>query len=746
MSIDNRLAVLALIACDNSYRSNWSSGDPLRTNPDSKAIHGDLEPDPIPEGLMRGAGLDFTYFFKGAYRIEGWRVAASITNPETGFGAVLLQNDAKTEAIVAFTGTNGVSAQGLQGWYTDLTLARTQWNQDTRDAVLTAISRLPGPDELSGSFDGAINFTGQSLGGALAQYALYDYARIATGFDASRVTLTTFNALGVLDALSTRQDYPTVIGLLADVQTAHYTVYNDIVHRLGGGYLNGPGNTYQFKFTETVPGYDYYDEAGNRYQVPPREIAYDFVDAHRIESGFYRGFTKTGLDFASAKAYTPRLISAEAARSLADAFGNLLNDRDHSPAESFSRLVAGITASVATNPSAAREIASALLHTMTLQAASGASRTLWTFLEIAVPVGLQAVNSRPLLRAPLLAGAAYALAAAAAMDAGEEIGQTAANLKEYLQDALNNARLHSPQNVADFELAVTLIDGTSLIEQQTKATAVMAVASGTLPGLSSEFSALLMNDPAAALQAFQSESWVADFLRFVANKVYNAKTGAGSAADEVGRAAGEALVAVSKGIYALGSQVVGASDAGRTALQDLVTNLETGAVQVAKALSNAYSELTLKFTDAFNWGAAVSRWALDAVVSTFVAEARADTGGAGPSFEAAIEALESAAQTVVILPGREASPFNDESFDPDTAVASRGLGEGSLSTFTAYLPYEAGSGGQRVRLELGGIGVEHLSVLVDGEQIELEAEGPRSRLSRGRIWTPMRLSRFRHSL
>lgn len=57
MTIDNRLAVLSLIGCDFSYWSRRTIGDPLATFPDSKAIGGALEPDPIPEELMRSAGL-----------------------------------------------------------------------------------------------------------------------------------------------------------------------------------------------------------------------------------------------------------------------------------------------------------------------------------------------------------------------------------------------------------------------------------------------------------------------------------------------------------------------------------------------------------------------------------------------------------------------------------------------------------------------------------------------------------------
>jgi len=254
MSIDKRVAVLALIASDDSYRGTWAVGDFLLTYPDSNSSDGSFEPDPIPESLMQSAGLQFYLISSGKYRIAGWSVASSVTDPDTGLGAVIFQNDTGTEAIVAFTGTNGLSSQGLQGWFTDLTLARTQWNERNATAVRQAIAGLRGTDGLPGTFSGTLNFTGQSLGGALAQYALYDYA-ITRGADVNpaSVSLTTFNGLGVLDALSPRPDFQDISTRLSSVQTAHYTIYNDIIHRLGGGYINGAGNTYHGGSPSTEP-------------------------------------------------------------------------------------------------------------------------------------------------------------------------------------------------------------------------------------------------------------------------------------------------------------------------------------------------------------------------------------------------------------------------------------------------------------------------------------------------------------
>ena len=63
-----------------------------------------------------------------------------------------------------------------------------------------------------------IHFAGQSLGGALAQYAAYDFVRARTTvgdaafdplFSAARVTLTTFNGLGGIEGL--KRLYPSAV-------------------------------------------------------------------------------------------------------------------------------------------------------------------------------------------------------------------------------------------------------------------------------------------------------------------------------------------------------------------------------------------------------------------------------------------------------------------------------------------------------------------------------------------------------
>ncbi|HNP42263.1 MAG TPA: hypothetical protein PKI24_22000, partial [Nitrospira sp.] len=88
---------------------------------------------------------------------------------------------------------------------------------------------------------GTINFTGQSLGGALAQYAAYEYVvemkKRTETYVPSDVTLTTFNGLGALWGLQANikdehGDPAFKSDMLAGIGfSAHYVVANDLVAR-----------------------------------------------------------------------------------------------------------------------------------------------------------------------------------------------------------------------------------------------------------------------------------------------------------------------------------------------------------------------------------------------------------------------------------------------------------------------------------------------------------------------------------
>ena len=196
---------------------------------------------------------------------------------------------------------------------------------------------------------GTINFTGQSLGGALAQYAAYEYVvemkKRKKTYVPSDVTLTTFNGLGALWGLQANikdehGDPAFKSDMLAGIGfSAHYVVANDLVARLGGGHIGADGRVVYLGWTYNVTVPDTDVVAGN-----PMDIA----DAHRIETAFY---THPINDLSQAAVPEDGLLGGKfllnvpGAVKWAGAFGALLNDERLSSAEALFRLLAGLAGS-----------------------------------------------------------------------------------------------------------------------------------------------------------------------------------------------------------------------------------------------------------------------------------------------------------------------------------------------------------------------------------------------------------------
>lgn len=295
MSLNNELAQLALIACDASYNS-------ATVNDQELAEYDDHENEPS------AWHIPATWF--NLSELNAWAsVGEDIEIIDTGFGAVVYKNESTNEVLVALRGSDGLDPQD---WYANLGLGITQWSSIAKGLLFTRINQAVG-----GNPNTVVHFTGQSLGGALAQYALYDYAltRQAAGtFDPAKLSLTTFNSLGAVDGLA---DRPVNAGaVLANVATQHFITENDIVSRLGSGNVNQVGNTYLLGFRDSI---------GNQIQTyyPSTQ------DAHRIESGFYRGFNVYGGSFANhAGAIQPqaRLLSIPTLQQRSAGFSELFND------------------------------------------------------------------------------------------------------------------------------------------------------------------------------------------------------------------------------------------------------------------------------------------------------------------------------------------------------------------------------------------------------------------------------------
>jgi hypothetical protein len=94
--------------------------------------------------------------------------------------------------------------------------------------------------------------------------------------------------------------------------------------------------------------------------------------------------------------------------------------------------------------------------------------------------------------------------------------------------------------------------------------------------------AVLIDDMRAVMEAFHSENWAPDLLRYViSNLQANAPPGKSLQASQAAPAC--------QGIYTLGRRPWMRADAA-AALQ--TQHLQHGVVSVARALSNAYDELT----------------------------------------------------------------------------------------------------------------------------------------------------------
>jgi hypothetical protein len=64
------------------------------------------------------------------------------------------------------------------------------------------------------------------------------------------------------------------------------------------------------------------------------------------------------------------------------------------------------------------------------------------------------------------------------------------------------------------------------------------------------------------------------------------------------------------------------------------------------------------------------------------------------------------------------NPFDDASFDPEAAnPLAGGIAENGAGTFVLFLPYMAAPGGQRVRVDLGGVAGEAANVMSNGNSI-----------------------------
>lgn len=315
----NDLAKLTLLASDASYFDTDLRGSWLAYLRDT------------------AYGIDPQYSVPQEYKaIDQW------VDESTGFGVIVYKKDgatpAKTEIIVALRGTDGLNPQD---WVANSQyLGWNQWNSPNgRARVFNLIDSLRSDPSTPGTaFEGSIHFTGQSLGGGLAQYAAYEYVlshQGLTGFSKANITLTTFNGFGGVLGLQQNGGYLSSVldGIGAN---AHFYTEGDLVSRLGMGHTGGTTYFLNAHATEVDP------DTGEPFLL-------NLIDAHRIETGFYP-FLTAGTEFEAAVARPIEYLPMQQSEQIGALFGRVFNDQDVSPLESKPRLVAGLAAALTLGP------------------------------------------------------------------------------------------------------------------------------------------------------------------------------------------------------------------------------------------------------------------------------------------------------------------------------------------------------------------------------------------------------------
>ena len=173
----------------------------------------------------------------------GWTVEKVYDDAGTGFHATVYRRSTSGghfDRIVAFRGSRGSNPQD---WRNNLSFGWPDWASATASKLMDDLKKAVATTD-------HIAFTGHSLGGALAQYAAYEYVdtreQSDVNYTGSNVGLVTFNAPGVESSMKqfygkpatspgarqvgTRPYYPA---RLNGVDTRYYYVDNDFVSTLG---------------------------------------------------------------------------------------------------------------------------------------------------------------------------------------------------------------------------------------------------------------------------------------------------------------------------------------------------------------------------------------------------------------------------------------------------------------------------------------------------------------------------------
>lgn len=153
-----------------------------------------------------------------------------IIKSPSGLRMEVYRRTGSNDYIVSFRGTEPSQFNDIA---TDINLGWPQYGSARRDIQRVLKSLL--------QEGGRVDVTGHSLGGALAQFAVYDLVNNLDGDKRAlierQISLTTWNALGGVWGLERNGGYDARI--MAGINARHYYRFDDIVARLGKGHVGG---------------------------------------------------------------------------------------------------------------------------------------------------------------------------------------------------------------------------------------------------------------------------------------------------------------------------------------------------------------------------------------------------------------------------------------------------------------------------------------------------------------------------
>ena len=650
----NELAKLALIASDTSYFTSTNT---------------------VPLGGVLAPFRDTpTYDILPLYTIAPGFVKdsddARSRNDAVGFKFTAYQNTATNEIIVAFGGTDGPDPVD---WTSNTQLGWNQW-ENSRDLVFDYLR----PIVNAGT---KVHFSGQSLGGALAQYAAYEWVQkkltitdpldpeFLADFNKQNFSLTTFNGLGGLKGLTDHVGYdPTVLQGLG--LSGHFYVTNDMVSRFGDGHVGGETFLLDFRSDRT-------NDLGQQY-------AYGLVDAHRIETGFYANLRPGALlEFQVSPGTSPiAYLNVDSAQEYAALLGNLLNNKELGLVESRFRLVAAVTAGLTIgSPSSVNAVTQALLTSLH---DSGDLSDSWFQTFSAVNWGAIFIPTRPVMGTISILSTLGAIFTDAVQGTASGISTIFQSMSEYISAG-------SRPNVT-----VTPPTAIDVPSRQLQFEVLMA-SMGAAPHLTELMTSLpsgLDPEALAAQMLSGGAEWLPNTLAF-------ARTHANTA----GQTPAELAEMTTQLVTALNHRIDVLQDVSLEEKNQLVAQLNAFTQDTASGFANALPDFTQKIVDvAFNLGQAISNFAdIRLIDQAYAAELNDPrlSSSARTVIEDARETFQHAGQTVVIRTGMGPNPFHTPGFVPggsSSATLEERLGE----MFRLSLPFAARVGGQRVLLQVQG--------------------------------------------